>query len=153
MALNQVGRRSDKDACRPIAPIPIPPPSLPRNPPLLSISTNQHPPQKTQDLVAAKVQLDGLSRRLALAERERDRAAATLNETRERLSEADGRLATVEGELATSRALEARLQGRLVGAKTAAEVRVCVVDWPSVDLNGWSTTHPVPQTICEKQKA
>lgn len=76
-----------------------------------------------QDLVACKVQLDSLARRLQLSERERDRASATLRETRARLSEADERLAQAEGELATSRALEARLQQRLVGAKTAAEVR------------------------------
>jgi hypothetical protein len=40
-----------------------------------------------------------------------------------RLDEAEQRLAQAEGELATSRALETRLQQRLVGGKTAAEVR------------------------------
>jgi hypothetical protein len=39
-----------------------------------------------------------------------------------RLDEAEQRLAQSAGELATSRALESRLQRRLVGAKTAAEV-------------------------------
>ena len=34
-----------------------------------------------QDLVTAKVQLDGMGRRLELAERERERAAATLRDT------------------------------------------------------------------------
>lgn len=34
-----------------------------------------------QDLVAAKVQLDSMGRRLELAERERERITATLHET------------------------------------------------------------------------
>lgn len=44
--------------------------------------------------------------------------------TQARLDEAEQRLAQASGELATSRALEARLQRRLVGGKSAEEVGV-----------------------------
>jgi hypothetical protein len=37
--------------------------------------------QRPQDLVAAKVQLDGMARRVELAERERERILATLHDT------------------------------------------------------------------------
>ena len=48
---------------------------------------------------------------------------ATPTPSQGRLKEADERLAQVQGELATACALESRLRQRLVGGKTAAEVR------------------------------
>lgn len=67
------------------------------------------------------MQLDALGRRLEMAERERARGADTLAETQARLEEAEERLARAAGELATSRALEGRLQARLVGGKSGDE--------------------------------
>ncbi|WIA18956.1 hypothetical protein OEZ85_003625 [Tetradesmus obliquus] len=75
-----------------------------------------------QDLVAAMVKLEGMARRLEMAEREKDRMQASLSESQAHAAELEHRLAQVSAELSTSRALEGRLQQRLAASVPAAQL-------------------------------
>eukprot|EP00879_Flechtneria_rotunda_P017649 GHRR01018501.1.p1 GENE.GHRR01018501.1~~GHRR01018501.1.p1 ORF type:complete len:2335 (+),score=1054.13 GHRR01018501.1:417-7421(+) len=77
--------------------------------------------QLKQDLVAAVVKLEGMARRLEMAERGKERTQQSLAEAKAHSSELEQWLAQVTAELSTSRALEARLQQRLVASVPAAQ--------------------------------
>ncbi|KAF8064552.1 hypothetical protein HT031_003352 [Scenedesmus sp. PABB004] len=79
-----------------------------------------------QDLVAAAVKLEGLARRLELAEREKERVGASLAEAQAHNAELEQRLAQVSAELSTSRALEGCLQARLAASVPAAQLEDAV---------------------------
>eukprot|EP00878_Enallax_costatus_P003415 GHUV01003625.1.p1 GENE.GHUV01003625.1~~GHUV01003625.1.p1 ORF type:complete len:1706 (+),score=714.87 GHUV01003625.1:54-5120(+) len=76
-----------------------------------------------QDLVAAMVKLDGMSRRLEMVDREKERINASLLDAQAHAGELEQRLAQATAELSTSRALEGRLQQRLAASVPAAQLQ------------------------------